>query len=131
LLLLSRLDEHASLIRVLGSLVVTGVGQATFQPANNSALMGAAPPGREGTASGVLATDRVIGQSLSVATAGAMFTSLGAAAAGRALARGAPAATMAPIFVHGLRLTLIMCACMTMIAALASALRGPEKRARA
>jgi hypothetical protein len=48
--------------------------------------MGAAPPDEQGVASGTLATVRVIGQALSVAVAGAVFTSLGGAAAGAALA---------------------------------------------
>ncbi len=50
--------------------------------------MGAAPPEEQGVASGTLATFRVIGQSLSVAVAGAVFAGFGAAAAGSALAAG-------------------------------------------
>lgn len=47
--------------------------------------MNAAPSGAAGEASGLLNTARTIGQSLSVALAGTVFTGLGGAAAGRAL----------------------------------------------
>src|SRR5258708_19747300 len=50
--------------------------------------MGAAPARQQGAASGMLATGRVIGQSLSIAIAGAVLTSYGAAAAGTELAAG-------------------------------------------
>jgi hypothetical protein len=52
---------------------------------NTRALMDAAPAAEQGQASGLLATARIIGQSMSVAIAGAVFTGLGAAAAGSAL----------------------------------------------
>jgi hypothetical protein len=47
--------------------------------------MSAAPSGESGTASGLIATTRVVGQVLSVAIAGAVFVGLGGAAAGAAL----------------------------------------------
>ena len=55
---------------------------------NARALMGAAPAEEQGVASGVLSTTRVVGQSLSVAVGDAVFTSVGGAAAGAALAAG-------------------------------------------
>ncbi len=60
-----------------------------FSGAQHPGHHGAAPPGVQGVASGTLATCRVIGQSLSIAVAGAVFTGSGAAAAGSALAAGA------------------------------------------
>jgi hypothetical protein len=51
-----------------------------FQSPNNRALMQAAPGGGQGEASGVLGTGRVVGQSLSVALAGAVFGALGQSA---------------------------------------------------
>ena len=47
--------------------------------------MGSAPRHRQGTASGFLATSRVIGQSVSVALAGAIFATLGGSVAGEIL----------------------------------------------
>src|SRR5947209_8664469 len=52
---------------------------------NARALMNAAPATEQGESSGLLATGRVLGQSLSVALAGAIFAGLGGAEAGRSL----------------------------------------------
>jgi EmrB/QacA subfamily drug resistance transporter len=86
LVLLAHLDAASSPLHIGACLAVTGLGQGLFQSPNNSALLGAAPPGRQGVASGMLATARVVGQSLSVAVAGAVFTALGGAAAANAMA---------------------------------------------
>src|SRR5207245_2868986 len=85
LVLISQLNAQSSVWDIVWRLVVTGLGQAWFQSPNNSALMGAAPKELQGAASGFLATGRVVGQSLSVALAGAVFTSLGGAMAGQLL----------------------------------------------
>jgi len=85
LLLLSQLTVHSAAGTIMGALVVIGLGQALFQAPTMSAILGAAPEARRGSASSFLATGRVLGQSVSVALAGAIFTGLGAAAAGRRL----------------------------------------------
>ncbi|GAC1568369.1 MAG: MFS transporter [Ktedonobacteraceae bacterium] len=82
LVFISQLNAHSSTFDIIWRLVFTGSGQALFQSPNNSALMGAAPRSHQGSASGFLATGRVVGQSVSVALAGAIFTSLGGATAG-------------------------------------------------
>src|SRR2546421_12072776 len=82
LVLLSQLNTHSSLWDIIWRLVVIGIGQGLFQSPNTRALMGAAPPDEQGVASGLLSTSRVIGQALSVALAGTIFTGFGAAAAG-------------------------------------------------
>jgi EmrB/QacA subfamily drug resistance transporter len=90
LVLLGNVGAHTPLPWVAGCLALGGVGQALFQPANNSTLLGAAPPDQQGVAGGLLATGRVLGQSLSIALAGAVFAGFGGADAGRALmAQGA------------------------------------------
>src|SRR6202000_1199386 len=86
LVLLSRLTVTSSTSEVIGGLVVTGFGQGLFQAPNTRTLMAAAPRHAQGVASGVLATGRVLGQSLSVALAGAVFAAAGGAAAGDRLA---------------------------------------------
>jgi len=108
-------------------LAVAGVGAGMFQSPNNSALLGAAPPQRQGVASGLLATGRVVGQSLSVALAGAIFTSLGGAAAGRALASagGRPAdPAQIETFMHAFRWSLWVCAAVAAIGVVTSLVRG-------
>lgn len=89
LVLLSQLDAHTSVGDVTLRLIITGIGQGMFQAPNNSAIMGAAPRDQQASAGGVLATGRVVGQSLSVAVAGAIFAASGGALAGQVLLRGA------------------------------------------
>jgi hypothetical protein len=94
--------------------------------------MGAAPPNELGVASGTLATGRVIGQSLSVAVAGAVFTSLGGAAAGAALAAGREtlsveqARALQQTFVTGLHAAFVVCAVLGALGVVTSLLRGAE-----
>jgi MFS family permease len=55
-------------------LSVVGLGTGIFITPNNSALLGSAPPHRQGIASGVLGTARYVGMVLGVGIAGAIFT---------------------------------------------------------
>jgi MFS family permease len=135
LLVLARLDAVSTLGEIIGCLVLTGVGQGMFQTPNARALMNAVPPGEQGEASGLLASGRVIGQSLSVALAGAIFAGLGGASAGRALA-APPAGAVAPediaalqqVFLTGFRAALIVCAAVAAVGLLATLTRGDEHR---
>ena len=74
LFFLSRLNGHAPTIQILIALGVVGLGTGTFISPNNSALMGAAPKRRQGTAAGIMATARNMGMALGVGFAGAIFT---------------------------------------------------------
>ncbi len=135
LALLSQLDATSSVFAIVWRLVLTGFGQALFQSPNNSALMGSAPRERQGVASGFLATGRVMGQSMSVALAGAVFTSLGGAAAGARLVelQYAPHASQTEIaalqrtFVYGLHATFLACAAVALIGVATSLVRGHER----
>src|SRR2546426_11760625 len=66
-------------------LAITGIGQGLFMSPNTRTMMGAAPRNAQGEASGLLATGRVIGQSMSVALVGTVFAALGGATAGALL----------------------------------------------
>jgi EmrB/QacA subfamily drug resistance transporter len=57
------------------SLAVAGVGLGLFTPANNAAIMGAAPAQQAGSAGGVLNMTRGIGTSLGVAITALVFSS--------------------------------------------------------
>ncbi len=133
LVLISQLDAHSSIFDIVWRLVVTGLGQALFQSPNNSALMGAAPKDQQGSASGFLATGRVVGQSLSVALAGAVFSSLGGALAGRILATQGhmlPAAQVSALqqtFVNSFHITFLVCAAIAALGIAASLVRGKER----
>jgi EmrB/QacA subfamily drug resistance transporter len=131
LVLLSQLDSSASVVQIVSRLLMIGFGIALFITPNNSALLGSAPPERRGTASGVLATCRVVGQSLSVGIAGAVFNGLGGAQAGHALLEREqhhPAQLLAlqSQFTFAFRMTFLACAAVAAIGVFASLVRGPE-----
>jgi MFS family permease len=136
LVLISQLDAHSSTWDIIWRLIVIGAGQAMFQSPNNSALMGDAPKGRQGTAAGFLATGRVVGQSLSVALAGAIFAALGGSMAGLLLAlqrqgHPLPAAQINALqqtFSNAFHATFITCAIIAAIGVFTSLVRGKEKR---
>ncbi|MEJ2665589.1 MAG: MFS transporter [Deinococcales bacterium] len=134
LVLIASLSAHTALWRVIATLVFTGVGQGLFQSPNNSALMGAAPRHRQGVAAGMLATGRVVGQSVSVALAGAIFIGLGGAAAGARLALArtgvAAAAGDATALQHtvagAFHAAFLVSAAIAAFGVLTSLVRGPE-----
>lgn len=133
LLALSRLDTDSSQLSIVARVTLAGLGQALFQSPNNSALMGSAPKQRLGLASGLLATGRVVGQSLSVAISGAVFAGLGGAAAGRALQAGAGAESLTSLqqtFLHSHRITFRSLAVIALLAALTALVRGSSKSQR-
>lgn len=133
LVLLSQLNAHSSIFDIVWRLAVTGIGQAIFQSPNNSALMGAAPRNRQGVASGFLATGRVVGQSISVALAGAIFTSLGGAVAGAILVQSTRRMPLEKVvslqntFTSAFHATFIACAVIAAVGIFTSLVRGNEK----
>ncbi|HEX6122337.1 MAG TPA: MFS transporter, partial [Ktedonobacterales bacterium] len=137
LVLISQLGPNDSVFEIIWRLALIGFGQALFQSPNNSALMGAAPAGEQGVASGFLATGRVVGQSVSVALAGAVFASFGGAAAGRALVQsrmGMPTGDVAALqqtFTTAFQITFLVCAGIAAIGVFTSLVRGKEEIARA
>jgi EmrB/QacA subfamily drug resistance transporter len=86
--LLALIGVSTPLMQIALWLAVSGIGQGLFLSPNTSAVMSAVPAEESGTASGLIATTRVVGQALSVAIAGAVFIGLGGAAAGAALVAG-------------------------------------------
>jgi MFS family permease len=128
LFLLARLNATSPVQQVAASLAVAGLGTGIFISPNNSALMGAAPPGRQGIASGILATARNVGMVLGVGLAGAIFTSVLAGAGGGAGSALASAGS-APIFA-ATRASFLAAMCVAVVGALVSATRGaPESGA--
>jgi len=131
LVLISQLNAQSSVWDIIWRLIVAGVGQAMFQSPNNSALMGDAPRGQQGSASGFLATGRVVGQSISVALAGAIFASLGGAAAGRLLSThtvsSAQLSVLQQTFSNGFHVAFLVCATIAAFGVLTSLVRGKDK----
>jgi len=66
-------DLHTPVSGLVPVLILLGVGIGTFQPPNNSTIMGSAPRDRLGTASALIATLRQVGISLGMALAGTLF----------------------------------------------------------
>jgi EmrB/QacA subfamily drug resistance transporter len=86
--LLAQIGVTTSLLEIVLWLAVSGIGQGLFLSPNTTAVMSAVPADQSSTASGLIATTRVVGQALSVAIAGAIFIGLGGAAAGATLVAG-------------------------------------------
>jgi EmrB/QacA subfamily drug resistance transporter len=74
-------------------LAVTGAGLGLFTPANNAALMAAAPPGAAGSAAGVLNMTRGLGTALGIAAATLTYALAAAGRPGMDAARHGMAAT--------------------------------------
>jgi MFS family permease len=135
LVLISQLNAQSSVLDIIWRLLFTGIGQAIFQSPNSSALMGAAPPNRQGVASGFLSTGRVIGQSISVALSGAIFTYLGGSVAGALLIQRGPHASQQPAivnvlestFTNAFHVTFIVCALIAALGVFTSLVRGKEQ----
>ena len=85
LFLVSQINAQSSSWDIIWRLAVIGIGQGLFQSPNTRTMMGAAHVNAQGEASGLLATGRVIGQSMSVALTGTVFAALGGATAGTLL----------------------------------------------
>ena len=135
LVLISQLNAHSSMLDIIWRLAFTGVGQALFQSPNNSALMGDAPRAQQGSAAVFLATGRVVGQSISVALAGAIFVSLGGAAAGAIIVshhalQAAQVSHLQQTFSHSFEIAFIVCAAIAAVGIFASLVRGKEEKTR-
>lgn len=67
-------DLQTQVTAIIPVLVLLGLGVGTFQPPNNSIIMGAVGKEHLGTASALIATQRQVGLSLGMALTGSMFT---------------------------------------------------------
>jgi MFS family permease len=132
LALLTQIEVTTPVPKLVLVLSLIGVGQATFQPPNSSALMGAAPRERQGIAGGILATGRVVGQSLSVAIAGAVFAAVrGSAAPGRGSARALLSGEAIAPFLDGIHAAFLGCALLALASSVVALVRGREDVPRA
>jgi EmrB/QacA subfamily drug resistance transporter len=72
--LISGFHQEMSAWRYVLAYLPYGLGIGIFQAPNNSSIMGGAPPQRRGTASGLLALSRTLGQSLGLPLMATIFT---------------------------------------------------------
>jgi EmrB/QacA subfamily drug resistance transporter len=131
LFLVSQVNAQSSTLDIIWRLAVTGVGQGLFQSPNTRTMMGAAPRNEQGEASGLLATGRVIGQSMSVALTGTIFAALGGAAAGTLLTspqahhlNAASTLALQQAFVNSFHIALLTCAAFAALGIFTALARG-------
>lgn len=74
-LTMTLLDTNSTPWHFVLYLLPVGIGMATFQSPNNSAVMGAVPRHRLGVASGTLSMSRTLGQVTGISLLGAFFAS--------------------------------------------------------
>jgi len=67
------LDEKVSALGYVLRFLPIGLGMATFQSPNNSAIMGSVPRAQSGTVGGLLAFTRTFGQTAGIAVLGALW----------------------------------------------------------
>lgn len=70
---LAWLPAHPSTLDIVWRLALGGIGFGLFQSPNNSILIASAPPERSGSASGMLATARLVGQTSGAAAMALLF----------------------------------------------------------
>ncbi len=130
LFLLGQINAQSTMPDIIWRLALIGIGQGVFQSPNTRTIMGAAPHEKQGEASGLLATGRVIGQSLSVALAGTFFAAFGGTLAGNLLSAQPNHLTPAKIvplqimFDSGFHAALLACASFAAIGIFTAIARG-------
>jgi DHA2 family multidrug resistance protein-like MFS transporter len=77
LALLAMLPASPDIADIIWRMGVCGLGFGFYQAPNLKALMSSAPPGRSGSASGIVATARLIGQTSGAALAALCFVLAG------------------------------------------------------
>jgi DHA2 family multidrug resistance protein-like MFS transporter len=89
MVLLATLPAAPGVANIVWRMMICGIGFGFFQTPNMRALMSSAPVGRSGSASGIVATARLTGQTIGAALAALCFGLAGRDGATLALALGA------------------------------------------
>jgi len=105
MVLLASLPASPGIVNIVWRMVICGIGFGFFQTPNMKAIMSSAPPHRSGSASGIVATARLIGQTTGAALAALCFSLAGRNGAALALALGAGFAGLGSVMSF-LRLTV-------------------------
>jgi DHA2 family multidrug resistance protein-like MFS transporter len=103
--LLALLPANPSVANIVWRMAICGVGFGLFQTPNMKAIMSSAPPHRSGSASGIVATARLLGQTSGAALAALCFSLTDRNGAVLALALGSGFAALGSIMSF-LRLTV-------------------------
>jgi MFS transporter, DHA2 family, multidrug resistance protein len=97
MVLLATLPAAPAITNIVWRMVICGIGFGFFQTPNIKALMTSAPTGRSGSASGIVATARLTGQTIGAALAALCFGLAGRDGATLALALGAGFAALGSV----------------------------------
>ena len=97
MVLLATLPTEPGIANIVWRMVICGIGFGFFQTPNLRALMSSAPPHRSGSASSIVATARLTGQTLGAALAALCFALGGHEGATLALALGAGFAALGSV----------------------------------
>ena len=73
LVLVASQEAHAAVSRIAWWMAICGLGFGFFQTPNNRTILASAPPQRAGSASGILASARLVGQTFGAALVGLIF----------------------------------------------------------
>jgi EmrB/QacA subfamily drug resistance transporter len=122
-LLLLVVNASARVSIVLALMVLFGIGLGLFTPANNSAIMGSAPPARLGIAGGVLNMTRSLGTSLGVAATGTVLALVLSSSLKSTVQGTLDVPT--PVLLNGFRACLLFLAVLAAAASAISSFRGP------
>jgi EmrB/QacA subfamily drug resistance transporter len=130
---LAHLGTSSSMQEIIIWLIVVGIGQGLFAVPNSKAILDAAPASEQGQASGLLSTGQVVGGSLGIAVASAIFAGLGSGAAAALLGRHDTAlspdhlAAVQSTFLDGFRVTFLVCATFAVLGVLAALIEGASR----
>lgn len=97
MVLLATLPTAPGIANIVWRMVICGIGFGFFQTPNMKALMSSAPTHRSGSASGIVATARLTGQTIGAALAALCFALAGHDGATLALALGAGFAALGSV----------------------------------
>ncbi len=128
LLLLSTLTLTSSTSEVTIYLLILGAGMGLFSSPNTHAIMGSVEKRQLGVASGMVATMRTTGQSLSLAITGAVIATIASSDVVSSLFAGTNPGQIAvesAAFVHGMSLAFIVSAGIALVGIAFSIARGP------
>jgi EmrB/QacA subfamily drug resistance transporter len=127
---LAHLGKSSSTQEIAIWLIAVGIGQGLFAEPNSKAILDTAPASEQGQVSGLLSTGQVVGGSLGIAVASAIFASFGSGAAAALLGHHGTAlspdhlAAVQATFLDGFRVAFLICAAFAALGVLAALLEG-------
>jgi EmrB/QacA subfamily drug resistance transporter len=127
---LAHLGLASSTQEIASWLIVVGIGQGLFAVPNSKSILDSAPATEHGQASGLLSTGQVVGQSLAITVASAIFAGLGGGAAASLLDHhDVPLSpdhlsAVRTTFLDGFRVAFLACAAFAVLGVLVALLEG-------